>query len=1299
MRSWLLLAASIACSTAFCAPITELKSLHPRTEIIAGGEARAAIVAPNDADLMQVAEDLASRLNDLAGKTPEILQDTAVVSQDWTIDRDLIGQRNLIAVGNINSNRLLAVLSGQTYVAADSIYPGPDGYVIRTVHDPFADGMNVLVLAGSDTAGVATAADLFVAKYADPRAAEIVLEEPVVDVKFSNVPERFYPTVDDWQSSKRHPQYSSIEFFRKMLTDSGMMDENGVVIGRDSGNLVTVLNAIGRIGQSYFWRGDPDLPPLMKQVLDANRDLLSVVPPRVEMEAAAAAMMGWWDNVEELPVWTDQDRLDITNAFLADALQGYERRAAHSLVDEGYVQVVDENHGTNSALNTFHAWYYFDKYYDLPDTEYWMNVARATFAGQSASFQVLEDSSGYLCYCPRHAMSYALASGDLTYFQRGIAKSQADYIAQVCVNNLGYSTGFGDGGSLVQPSIYEAISFAAWYYRDPKLSWVLHNQMLQACGLRSFQYPIPYDLTVQDARPDDWDGMTVFPIWMETLRKGEGSKTIVYDPREIAGPEWFSKIAFREGWSPEDQYLLFDGAGTFHQAEGYPPGPAGHKHDDINTIINFTSEDRMWLVDHTYGSARSIKDHSGLYIARNGAVGYPEHEAKLQEAVDAGDVALCRSVYEGFSGADWERSIFWRPGQPFVVIDRALAREPGRYVVRCSFRGLGLSALDGARMRLSQDGKYCDIVSDGRGRNDVEPFEYDAPDEWTRYYEYAKPVVRIFQEDKSADLAPGEAICFANMIQAADSQEALDALQLTPVSDSAVIVKTGAGSTLYGVGAPPDGSAETGTYAISTDSALYGGLSRLGPADDPLFTSDKPIDLFVKPGQVAWVEADEPTTIHLRDSETPLRIAAGRQDLPADAIAGPVAELTAAVMSNAQSETAAYAASATANAEEEPFNWRTTTIDLGTPLTAMKVADINTDGANEWLVAGDEGVTAFAADGSRLWQFTPGQPCRTVDAADVDGDGAMEVAVGCDDEHVYLLSAGGEERWSFACKSSTASIGLPPRVDMVRIADLDGDGQQEIVAGANWVHCIAADGSLKWEKYLRFARGMICGDFLQGAVADINGDGKLEVLALFLYSYNQALAFDADGNIVLPADYDNDRKFGINIDLPNAVMVTNLFGDDREHFVVGGSRSLYLHWAGGEHAGVPGAKRGGAYVALAQYRQEGEAPIVFAADDMGAIVALRASPRDDEWINIETVWSSIIGRKITSLTVFDADGDGTDDLVAGLKDGSVRVLDALTGESKGVSAPSDAPVAGFSLDGDRMLVLCDDGHVEIVPAG
>ena len=357
------------CTVAAAAPITELKPLYPRTELVVGGEARCAIVAPDRADLSAQTEALADRLQEATGARPEILAADRVVSEDWRPDHDLIAGRTLVALGNANSSRLLAMLHGRHHICSDSIFPGEGGYVIRTVHDPFATGVNVLVLAGSDDAGVTRAVEVF----ADGHIAQgqdLALDAPVVHVDFTPTYHRFYPEVTDWSSSKRQPLYSTMEYFTQYLQGAGLMDDDGAVIRRDEGDLTTVTGTIARIAQTWWWTGDDALPPLMKQVLDANRHLLAIVPERVEMEAASAAHVPWWDIVEELPVWTDEDRLQVTNALLADALQGHERRSAHRLVEEGFVQTVDENHGTNSALNSFTAWQYFDRYYDIPEAEY-----------------------------------------------------------------------------------------------------------------------------------------------------------------------------------------------------------------------------------------------------------------------------------------------------------------------------------------------------------------------------------------------------------------------------------------------------------------------------------------------------------------------------------------------------------------------------------------------------------------------------------------------------------------------------------------------------------------------------------------------------------------------------------------------------------------------------------------------------------------------------------------------------------------------------------------------------------------
>ena len=55
---------ALACVTlASAAEITELKPLHPRTELVVGGEARCLIVVPDDAELRVQAEALAARLH------------------------------------------------------------------------------------------------------------------------------------------------------------------------------------------------------------------------------------------------------------------------------------------------------------------------------------------------------------------------------------------------------------------------------------------------------------------------------------------------------------------------------------------------------------------------------------------------------------------------------------------------------------------------------------------------------------------------------------------------------------------------------------------------------------------------------------------------------------------------------------------------------------------------------------------------------------------------------------------------------------------------------------------------------------------------------------------------------------------------------------------------------------------------------------------------------------------------------------------------------------------------------------
>ena len=104
-----------------------------------------------------------------------------------------------------------------------------------------------------------------------------------------------------------------------MLRDAGFMDDQGRVIACANGNFLNLTTALARIGETWLRTGNAELPPLMKQLVDANRALLSRQPTGPEQEGVASVLTPMWDVLEELPVWTDEDRLPITNALLADA--------------------------------------------------------------------------------------------------------------------------------------------------------------------------------------------------------------------------------------------------------------------------------------------------------------------------------------------------------------------------------------------------------------------------------------------------------------------------------------------------------------------------------------------------------------------------------------------------------------------------------------------------------------------------------------------------------------------------------------------------------------------------------------------------------------------------------------------------------------------------------------------------------------------------------------------------------------------------------------------------------------------
>ena len=388
--------------------------------------------------------------------------------------------------------------------------------------------------------------------------------------------------------------------------------------------------------------------------------------------------------------------------------------------------------------------------------------------------------------------------------------------------------------------------------------------------------------------------------------------------------------------------------------------------------------------------------------------------------------------------------------------------------------------------------------------------------------------------------------------------------------------------------------------------------------------------------------------------------------------------------------------------EEAVQGLEVSTTKLDMAIAVLKLADLTGDGAAEWIVGGDKGVAAYTPDGGRLWLFETGRPVQCLDVADVDGDGRPEVAVGGADEYVRLLDANGAERWSFACRPSEGSIDGPPAVDYVKVADLDGDGTNEVIAGANWVHVLDASGKLRWEKYMAFRRGRIVGDFVAGDVTDLNGDGTQEVIALFTTSYPVLVAYDADGNIVTPAG-DPGSHGGLNTDVPVAVAAMDLFGGQTtKQIVAAGAGRIGLYWHDQQNKEQAGGQVAGTFVSMARWQPDpARPPVIFGADSMRGIRAIAPEPRRaDRWIEATSRWYRSLDDKITRLLACDLDGDGSGEVIAGTKPGNVHVLDAGDGSIRGFarSVGATGPTAAVTClawddASQSVLVGRQDGSV------
>lgn len=93
-----------------------------------------------------------------------------------------------------------------------------------------------------------------------------------------------------------------------------------------------------------------------------------------------------------------------------------------------------------------------------------------------------------------------------------------------------------------------------------------------------------------------------------------------------------------------------------------------------------------------------------------------------------------------------------------------------------------------------------------------------------------------------------------------------------------------------------------------------------------------------------------------------------------------------------------------------------------------------------------------------LWKFDlPAETHTSFSVGDFDADGHPEIAFGCDDGNLYVLTSEGNLLFKFKTQAEVRSTPA--------IVDLEGDSKQEVVFGSNDgnLYVLDAEGNLKWK--------------------------------------------------------------------------------------------------------------------------------------------------------------------------------------------------------------------------------------------
>jgi hypothetical protein len=967
-----------------------------------------------------------------------------------------LGSATPIALGHHANNDLIRTLYYTARDVTDRAWPGPGGWAIRSVAHATADGADALLLSVSDSDDIAPAASAF---------------GQLLDRHGLHLP---------WLHQVEPGRWGQLYLDRVeelLPTPDASLD----VVGGGSGDWDYML-AIGRVGVLAVKTGDEKL--ILRFATEILRFLRVRFSQRtledpIQIHGFLRNLLRPFAMLEHHPALSDSLRLEVLQALL-DVYRSTEGAANPGLLNDSQHWRVRQNHGTRTALDVYDGGLYFWRQHGLDEGRQWMQLAARFFEPQMASSKPVCDSWGHQWVASLYnTAEYALLAGRLDYFASPSFIDAADR-ALMAHTNL-------ETGPLFYLLLAAAVTgkdeYLALCSREdaplPRICPVddgsvedagttteedLVRRVLGQVG--SDEFGRAWITGSAGQYPERLTGVSVAPVarlFYDSIESYESFAPAGVYRRDVPFESTFDKISYRAGWGEQDTYLLLDGISG-----------GSHSYQDANCIVRFTNHGKSWLGGPQYGTwtTGTVREQNGVSICCDGeGAGCEARYAHLDQAGTVAGVGLTRTSMDVPGVARWYRQIVVHPRGWILVCDEIVASKEGEFSLQAQWNLLGdVDELVGEAqvrsVRSVQDAVCLTLRQAGGDSGWLTPIHTSGQRVSTRW-----------NLRRSQQLATGESILVATLLNvSATAEEEAPTLNMRDRMLSvevpgypAVVVQLNddidtakvAERSIHLVAAGRRPTAGSGSHR-SEDGLL-----------DPAWcrSLDSPVSAIETGGDFCLVGTRAGELLRL----------------------GPEGDVEDRVRG-------------------------------GEEVSAIAAME---DGG--MLIGCVDGtLRRFDPHGGQLWSHTvKWQPmnwdnwtrghCAVLGLAVGDFDGQRRIIAGCADRHLYGFGMEGEPLWRSPCQWGPAAH--------VAIAAIGGEGKNQILVGMAqpaihaWCRVYAADG--------HYVRALQRPDIVSWSipswmtgleVADVDGDGRPEVIVGMDTNHRQLVVYRADGEILWDAD-------------------------------------------------------------------------------------------------------------------------------------------------------------------------------------